>query len=389
MQDSAGSPLREQTGCDLLEPVAVRSRLGLAHLAPNPRPVAAETPAFGRFVGASAAMRTLYERIGRVAPTEVPVLLVGESGTGKELAARAIHEQSLRRDAPFIAVNAGAIPSSMVESEMFGHERGSFTGAVQRHIGYFERARGGTLLLDEITEMSIDLQVKLLRVLESDTLQRVGGEKEVPFDVRIIAATNMAPEQAIADGRLRKDLYYRLGVFRIDLPRLAERGRDLEVLARHFLRSLNEAGGTGKRFRDDAFAAVAGHPWPGNVRELKNLIHAAYIASDDDLVTLTLAGSREPHAAGHEGGAPQDGRDATDGGAALRIPVGTTAAEAEKRLILATLESCGGDKTKAARVLGLSLKTIYNRLKAFRDTPAPGSHVNGNGHGNGRVSFGA
>jgi two-component system, NtrC family, response regulator HydG len=357
MQDSAGSPL---SGCDLLEaqpPTIVFPRI--VHEARN-----GDHPALGRFVGNSAPMRAFYERLSRVAPTEVPVLLVGESGTGKELAAQAIHEQSARRDGPFLAVNAGAIPSTMVESEIFGHERGSFTGAVQRHLGYFERARGGTLLLDEITEMSIDLQVKLLRVLESDTLQRVGGEKDVPFDVRIIAATNMSPETAIADGRLRKDLYYRLGVFRVDLPRLADRGRDLELLARHFLQSLNEMTGVRKRFRDDAFASVAGHPWPGNVRELKNLVHASFIASDDDFVVL--GGTTEGRVPGARSNGTDEARASNDG-TALRIPVGTTAAEAEKRLILATLESCGGDKTKAARVLGLSLKTIYNRLKAFRD----------------------
>jgi two-component system response regulator AtoC len=364
MQDSAGSPLSAASGCDLLEarprPVVLPR---IVHEARN-----GDRPAFGRFVGSSAPMRAFYERLTRVAPTEVPVLLVGESGTGKELAARAIHEQSARRDGPLLAVNAGAIPSTMVESEMFGHERGSFTGAVQRHIGYFERARGGTLLLDEITEMSIDLQVKLLRVLESDTLQRVGGEKEVPFDVRIVAATNMSPEAAIADGRLRKDLYYRIGVFRVDLPRLADRGRDLELLARHFLQSLNEAAGTRKRFRDDAFASVAGHPWPGNVRELKNLVHASFIASDDDFVVLAVGGIAERRGQPRMNGT-EDARGAGDA-TGIRIAVGTTAAEAEKRLILATLESCGGDKTKAARVLGLSLKTIYNRLKAFRDEPA-------------------
>jgi DNA-binding NtrC family response regulator len=192
----------------------------------------------------------------------------------------------------------------------------------------------------------------------------VGGEKEVPFDVRIVAATNMSPEAAIAEGRPRKDLYYRPGVFRIDLPRLAERGRDLEVLARHFLQTLNDMTGARKRFRDDAFAALAGHGWPGNVRELKNLVHASFIASDDDLIVLGGNGDRRgPRPAG-----PDDAR-ATGDATALRIQVGTTAAEAEKRLILATLEACGGDKTKAARVLGLSLKTIYNRLKAFRDAP--------------------
>jgi DNA-binding NtrC family response regulator len=376
MHDTAISTLRDPIQAGVMEPVG-SARLGFPRLVPIARDTSRDQLTFSRFVGASAPMRAFYERIARVAPTEVPVLLVGESGTGKELAARAIHDLSARQDGPFIAVNAGAIPSSMVESEMFGHERGSFTGAVQRHIGYFERARGGTLLLDEITEMSIELQVKLLRVLESDTLQRVGGEKEVPFDVRIVAATNMAPDQAVAEGRLRKDLYYRLSVFRVDLPRLADRGTDLEILARHFLRSLNEAAGTHKRFRDDAFAAVAGHAWPGNVRELRNLVHASFIAAEGDQVSLGALLDTGPAEArvrvepvGHDG---VDGNGATP---ALRIPVGTTAAEAERRLILATLESCGGDKTRAARVLGLSLKTIYNRLKAYRDAPAAASNGN-------------
>ena len=372
MHDSAGSPLREETGCDVMEPIVARR---FPHLVSAGR-LPGDAPSFGRFVGTSPPMRAFYERIARVGPTDVPVLLVGESGTGKELAARAIHDQSARCAGPFLAVNAGAIPSTMVESEMFGHERGSFTGAVQRHIGWFERARGGTLLLDEITEMSTDLQVKLLRVLESDTLQRVGGEKEIPFDVRIVAATNMSPEAAIAAGRLRKDLYYRLGVFRIDLPRLADRGRDLEILARHFLKSLNELAGTSKRFRDDAFAFVAGHPWPGNVRELKNLVHASFIASDDDLVSLGgFSDQVKPPMVPERDWSESGASDET----ALRIPVGTTAAEAEKRLILATLEKCGGDKTKAARILGLSLKTIYNRLKAFREGTAVPAGASGHG----------
>ena len=327
--------------------------------------------AFGRFVGASAPMRRLYALLSKVGPTDVPVLLAGESGTGKELAARTIHDLSSRRDGPFVAVNAGAIPSSMVESELFGHERGSFTGAVQRHLGYFERARGGTLLLDEITEMSIDLQVKLLRALESDTLQRVGGEHDVPFDVRIIAATNMDPEAAIAEGRLRTDLYFRLSVFRMDLPPLRDRGADIELLARHFLDALNQDVTHPKSLATDALSAVDGYAWPGNVRELRNLLHASYIVSDGP---VTLRGFdfskaialRDRPAMSIFAPRAAIGTRAEAEGADIRIPVGTSAAEAERRLILATLQSCDDDKNEAARVLGLSLKTIYNRLKAYR-----------------------
>jgi DNA-binding NtrC family response regulator len=340
-----------------------------------PRPVPADGwLAFDRFVGRSPAMERVYALLERVAPTDVPVLLVGESGTGKELAARTLHELSPRRNAPFLAVNAGAIPSTMVESEMFGHERGSFTGAVQKHLGYFERARGGTLLLDEITEMPIDLQVKLLRVLESDTLQRVGGERDIPLDVRVVAATNSDPEAAIAEGRLREDLFFRLCVFRIDLPPLRERGSDIELLARHFLDLLNERGGTSKRLALDALAPLDGYAWPGNVRELRNLVHASYLLSDDDRVRLRgSAASRPlPAAAG-----PPDAFRAP-GSELVGIPIGTTAEEAERRLILATLERCRGNKNEAARILGLSLKTVYNRLKAYRSMQnGAAAHTNG------------
>jgi DNA-binding NtrC family response regulator len=324
---------------------------------------------FGRFVGSSPAMLKLYELLERVGPSEVPVLLVGESGTGKELAARTLHDLSPRRDGPFIAVNAGAIPSTMVESELFGHERGSFTGAIQRHVGYFERARGGTLLLDEFTEMSPDLQVKLLRVLESDTLQRVGGERDVPFDVRIIAATNASPEEAIVRGRLRKDLYFRLGVFRVDLPPLRTRADDVKLLAEHFVSRLNRQFGTGKRLADGALQALAGHSWPGNVRELRNLVHASYIVAND-VISLRGFEMETQIDIGSNNGTSTLTLEAhpSGDGKTVVIPVGTTAAEAERQLIMATLQSCGGNKNKAARTLGLSLKTIYNRLNAYRAT---------------------
>ena len=364
--DSATATLGDRVACDV---IGLRSNEVSA-----PRLIgsdsADEALAFGRFVGASAPMRRLYALLSKVGPTDVPVLLAGESGTGKELAARTLHDLSPRRDGPFVAVNAGAIPSSMVESELFGHERGSFTGAVQRHLGYFERARGGTLLLDEITEMSIDLQVKLLRTLESETLQRVGGEHDIPFDVRIIAATNMEPEAAIADGRLRTDLYFRLSVFRMDLPPLRDRGPDIELLARHFLETLNEDATHPKSLATDALAAVEGYAWPGNVRELRNLVHASYIVSEGP-VTLrgfdfskAIALRDRPAMSAFVPRAAIGTRAAED--AEIRIPVGTSAAEAERRLILATLQSCDDDKNEAARVLGLSLKTIYNRLKAYR-----------------------
>ncbi|HEU4333471.1 MAG TPA: sigma-54 dependent transcriptional regulator, partial [Candidatus Eisenbacteria bacterium] len=259
---------------------------------------------FGRIIGNSPQMQKVYDLIARVAPTDVTVLITGESGTGKELVAQAIVEFSTRRHRPFIPLDCGAISPTLIESELFGHERGSFTGATQMRRGHFEQASGGTLFLDEITEMPVELQVKLLRVLESGTLTRVGGETRVPVTVRLIAASNRPPSEAIHDGKLREDLYYRLNVFPIALPPLRERNGDAIMLADQFLDAINRAEGTNKRFSAAARERILQHPWPGNVRELKNEIQRAFILAEkvlemDDLTPIP----RQP-AAARPGAAP-------------------------------------------------------------------------------------
>ncbi|MGB6055311.1 MAG: sigma-54 dependent transcriptional regulator, partial [Burkholderiaceae bacterium] len=237
---------------------------------------------FGSMLGTSPAMQKLYNQIARVAPTEATVLLLGESGTGKEMAAQTIHDLSLRQKQAFLPVNCGAISPQLIESEIFGHEKGSFTGADRQHKGYFERASGGTLFLDEITEMPIELQVKLLRVLESGSFMRIGGHQELETDVRIIAASNRDPLDAVAQGVLRLDLYHRLNVFPLEIPPLRDRGDDIELLAHAFLDEFNRAHGTAKRLAPDAAAALAGYHWPGNVRELRNLMEriALFLAAE-------------------------------------------------------------------------------------------------------------
>ncbi|CAM2160970.1 MULTISPECIES: sigma-54-dependent transcriptional regulator [Paraburkholderia] len=314
---------------------------------------------FGLMLGNSPVMQDVYDQISRVAPTPASVMLVGESGTGKEVAAQTIHQLSLRRKHEFLAVNCGAISPNLIESEMFGHERGSFTGADRQHKGYFERANGGTLFLDEITEMPIELQVKLLRVLETGMFMRVGTTKEIETDVRLIAATNRDPEQAVAEGKLRLDLYHRLNVFPINLPPLRERGKDVELLAQAFLDELNERHGTKKQFPPAVREMLAAYPWAGNVRELKNYVQRAHIMSGNEgdltaAVPLQISLSK-PVA-----------------GTAVTIPFGTSLADADRQLILATLEQCGGVKTRAAEILGISLKTLYNRLVEYGNETGKG-----------------
>lgn len=307
---------------------------------------------FGKMYGTSAPMRELYRQIGRVAPTDVTVLLIGESGTGKELAAHAIHELSARRQRPFIAVNCGAISPHLIESEMFGHERGSFTGADRQHKGYFERADGGTLFLDEVTEMPLDLQVKLLRVLETGRFMRVGTNREIGCDIRIVAATNRNPEQAVQEGKLREDLYYRLNVFPLQLPPLRERGEDVLFLAERFLQAQNEETGRSKAFAPGAAQTLSQYEWPGNVRELKNFVRRAFIMAEGDELDAELL-------------APRVSPSGDIAGGQVSLPVGETLAEADRRLILATLQRCKGVKKQAAAVLGISPKTLYNRLEEY------------------------
>ena len=305
---------------------------------------------FGHLWGSSAPMQQLYDKVARVAPTSATVLLIGESGTGKELAARTIHDLSKRKRAPFLAINCGAISPQLIESELFGHEKGSFTGADRQHKGFFERANGGTILLDEITEMSLALQVKLLRVLETGTFVRVGTTQPIATDVRIIAATNKQPGKAVAEGKFREDLYHRLNVFPIQLPPLRERGTDLEMLAEHFLDELNATEGTNKRFSPPAISRLYDHPWPGNVRELKNFVQRAYIMADDVI---------------DDSGRPDVSPQADEDDDLLTVRIGTPLEEIERRVTMATLTRCNNVKKRAAEVLGISLKTLYNRLEAY------------------------
>jgi len=319
---------------------------------------------FGPLVGRSEAMQTVYDLLSRVAPTRASVLLTGESGTGKELAAQTIHRLSRRSEGPFRAVNCGAITQTLIDSELFGHEKGSFTGADKARQGYFENAQGGTLFLDEITEMPLESQVRLLRVLETSKLMRVGGSESLDVDVRVIAATNRDPLQAIQDGKLREDLFYRLNVFPIALPPLRERGQDVEVLANHFLEQDNLRETRRKRLSSEAHKRLREYAWPGNVRELKNAIERAAILADEMIgpELLPVPGAPAPPITAAAGS-----------GAVLQVRVGSSLEELERRVILATLHELGGDKKRAADVLGISLKTLYNRLNLYDAVAKVGS----------------
>ena len=323
-----------------------------------PKPVRTEKPkCFGLLYGSSPAMEVVYDLIERVAHTDATVLIVGESGSGKELVANTIHRMSARGKQPFVAVNCGAIPATLIEAELFGYEKGAFTGAAKTHRGYLERATGGTLFLDEITEMPPEMQVRLLRVLETGTFCRVGGDQEIQAEARIIAATNRDPATAVADNFLREDLMYRLAVFPITLPPLRTRGDDVELLARHFLTALNADAGTSKGFSKASLTMLRTHPWPGNVRELKNCVQRAFILCDDEVEL--------------QGMAPVNRATGTDGGC-LRFTIGTPLAMMEKKTIFATLDHCGGNKRRAAEILGVSLKTLYNRLAEYAADDADG-----------------
>jgi DNA-binding NtrC family response regulator len=308
--------------------------------------------AIGSLMGASTAMQEVFRLIERVGPTEASVLLTGESGSGKELAAKSIHECSARRDGPFLAINCGAIPAGLIEAELFGYEKGSFTGAVRAHAGVFERAQGGTLLLDEVAEMPLDMQTRLLRVLETRKFYRVGASTEFICDVRVIAATNRCPLQAVQNGQLREDLLYRLAVFPVALPPLRSRGEDVELLAEHFLAELNALGRTQKRFSALARMTLKRHTWPGNVRELKNCVERAHILADTVLELAPLI-----QGAGRA--------DAANDRERLDIRVGSRIHDMERSLIEATLDYFKGNKRRAADALGCSLKTLYNKLNGY------------------------
>jgi DNA-binding NtrC family response regulator len=324
----------------------------------------------GEMVGSSPKMREVFGLIQQVAPSRAAVLITGESGTGKELAARAIHALSPRRNGPFVALNCAAMPDSLMESELFGHEKGAFTGAVDRRAGCFELAQNGTVLLDEIGDMPIGLQAKLLRVLEDSRVRRLGGKTEIQLDVRILAATNSPLETAIREGRFREDLFYRLNVFPIPLPALRERKDDLPFLTAALLNDLNRKHGT--KVTDVAKEVMdrfRTYNWPGNVRELRNAMERAVILAGEGTILASHlstsfggAAAFGPASAAVSGTAPAG---ATSNGDELRIQVGSTIEQAERALIELTLEHTRHNKTRAAEVLGISQKTLFNKLKEY------------------------
>ena len=319
---------------------------------------------FGDLYGASKTMRNLFQMIGKVAPTQDNVLIVGESGTGKELVASTIYQMSGQEGQPFVAVNCGAISPHLMEAELFGHEKGSFTGAVRTRKGCFERANGGILFLDEVTEMSMDMQIKLLRILETGRFSRVGADEEMQVKVRVIAATNRCPKKAVEDGIMRSDLFYRLAVFPIQVPALRERGDDVELLANVFLENLNQAENTSKVFSRASRQFMKEYCWPGNVRELKNFVHRAFILADRELDITAVVEAPKPVA-------PVVTDDC------VMLQIGSRLEDAERQLITATLGHCQGNKTLAAAVLGVSLKTLYNRLKEYESKMHIGCSASG------------
>jgi two-component system, response regulator FlrC len=331
---------------------------------------AAATEESHRIVHGDPAMARVLKLAAQIAPSSASVLVTGDSGTGKELLARYVHERSPRVNAPFIAVNCAAIPENLLESELFGYEKGAFTGAVARRIGKFEEATGGTLLLDEISEMDLRLQAKLLRAIQEKEIDRIGGKKPVKVDVRIIATSNRNMTEEVAAKRFREDLYFRLNVVTIDIPRLADRPGDIEPLTRHFVQKFAEANAMeAPMLPAETLQALKAHTWPGNVRELENTIHRGVLLADDGVIlpdSLRLSG----------------GRSATDAAApAARAAqgsqlVGRTVADVERDLIIDTLEHCFGNRTHAATILGISIRTLRNKLRQYTQegysVPLPG-----------------
>jgi DNA-binding NtrC family response regulator len=313
-----------------------------------------EQGSFGRIVGNSPGIRSLYRVIEQAAPTAASVLIWGESGTGKELVAQTIHELSPRASFPFVAINCAAIPETLLESEIFGHEKGAFTGAHDRRTGVFELAHRGTLFLDEIAEMMPATQVKLLRVLQERTFRRLGGRQEQSVDVRVIAATNRDPAEAVRDGKLREDLFYRLNVFTIDLPPLRERRADIPLLVQTFLNEFNTRNNKAVRAVDqEAMYLLERYGWPGNIRELRNVIERATILAEGDFIEARHL--PPPVVSRSEQTLPT-----------VTLSPGTTVDEAERRLILLTLEHTRNNKTRAAEILGISLKTLHNKLNRMK-----------------------
>jgi DNA-binding NtrC family response regulator len=322
-----------------------------------------EAGRLGDLVGASRPMQEVMRIVEMAAPSSASVLITGETGSGKEIVARTVHKLSPRAGGPFVAINCSAIPESLMESEIFGHERGAFTGAAERRIGCFELADGGTLLLDEIGEMPAPTQAKLLRVLEDRKVRRLGSKTETPVDVRVVAATNKDPEQAVGSGHMRQDLYFRLNVFHINLPPLREHKEDIPLLTEHILRDINvkhskSVKGVGAEVMD----IFMSHTWPGNIRELRNVLERSAIMCERDLITRACLPG--------EFGKSQ-AKSPSDLGA-IKFPVGTTVDAMERELILQTLAATGNNKTRAAELLGISLKTLHNKLKEYGGEKAEG-----------------
>ncbi|HEV3206213.1 MAG TPA: sigma-54 dependent transcriptional regulator [Terriglobales bacterium] len=321
----------------------------------------------GSLIGSSKKMQEIFHLIEMVAPSTASVLITGASGTGKELVARTVHELSPRGGKPFIPINCAAIPETLIESEIFGHERGAFTGALERRTGCFELAEGGTLLLDEIGEMPVATQAKLLRVLEDRKLRRLGSKVETTVDVRVLAATNKVPEDAVARGELRNDLYYRLNVFNIHMPPLREHKEDIPELVQSLLADMNAKHGRRVAGVSDAVLNVfQNYSWPGNVREVRNTLERAVIVCDGAVVET----KHLPPGFGQS-----SLRTSTEDADTVRLGVGTTVEEAERLLILKTLESTSNNKTRAAEILGISLKTLHNKLKEYGNAAADAALV--------------
>jgi len=315
-------------------------------------------------IGSGPAMQRVFDLARKVAPSVASVVISGPSGSGKEVLAHAIHRMSPRRDGPFLALNCSAIPATLIESELFGYERGAFTGAAERRIGHFEQAGGGTLFLDEIGEMPIELQAKLLRVLEERKVWRLGGRAEVEVDVRVLAATQQDLREEIRRGRFREDLYFRLCVFTIELPALRERREDIPLLVQHFVEKLGaESGKRVQGVTPAAMAVLEGHPWPGNVRELRNVLERAVILVDGEFIGVEHL--------------PQELQPEEPEAAALSLPLGNTLDEVEREYLLASLVRNGGNKARTAAALGISEKTLYNKLARYREADAASADRSG------------
>jgi DNA-binding NtrC family response regulator len=310
----------------------------------------------GELVGGSKSMQEVMRVIEMAAPSSASVLITGETGSGKEIVARTLHKLSPRASGPFVAINCSAIPETLMESEIFGHERGAFTGAAERRIGCFELADGGTLLLDEIGEMPAPTQAKLLRVLEDRKVRRLGSKTETPVDVRVLAATNKDPEQSVANGGMRQDLYFRLNVFHIHLPPLREHKEDIPLLAEHILRDINAKHSKNVRgIGAEVLDIFMSHTWPGNIRELRNVLERAAIMSEKDLISRSSLPGEFGKLASKS---PSDL-------SGIKFPIGTTVDAMERELIVQTLQATGNNKTRASELLGVSLKTLHNKLKEY------------------------